>query len=155
MRRKIDVTAGEMLALREQGMSNHDIAASLDISIATVRRYIGKQGGRMEGYAAFKNTPPRKKMEKKTETMPMIPKYNPKPIFEQFDIGECTVELDSPARLVTIGAKEAGDVMIPYESIPDLVQFLAWAMRERMEVTADAEADEVRESSCYPEWGEV
>lgn len=57
MRRKIDVTPAEMRALREQGMSNHDIAASLDVSIQTVRRYIGKQGRHMQGLAAFKDTP--------------------------------------------------------------------------------------------------
>jgi hypothetical protein len=152
MRRKIDVTAGEMLALREQGMSNHDIAESLDISIATVRRYIGKQDGHMEGYAAFKNTPPRKKME--TEAMPVIPKYNPKPVHEEYRVGIHTVSLDSITRSVTVDGDD-GEITIPFESVPDLVQFLAWAMRERMEVTADAEADEVRESSCYPEWGEV
>jgi hypothetical protein len=139
MRRKIDVTAGEMLALREQGMSNHDIAESLDISIATVRRYIGKQDGHMEGYAAFKNTPPRKKMEK-TETMPMIPKYNPKPVLERYCIGCNMIELDGNDRSLTITGDE-GEITMTYGEIPDLVQFLAWAMRERMEVTADAEED--------------
>lgn len=57
MRRKIDVTVGEMLTLREQGLSNHDIARSLDISVQTVRRYIGKQNGRMENLAAFADPP--------------------------------------------------------------------------------------------------
>lgn len=57
MRRKIDVTAGEMLELREQGLSNHDIARCLDISEQTVRRYIGKQDGHMERLAAFADTP--------------------------------------------------------------------------------------------------
>jgi hypothetical protein len=154
MYHKIYVTADEMLRMRENGMSNHDIAKSLGISSNTVRKYIGKQDGHMEGYAAFKNTPPRQKMETK-EDVPVIPKYEPKPIFEQFEIGECTVELDRPARLVTVGTKDSGDIIISYDSIPDLVQFLAWAMRERMEVTADAEADQVRESSCYPEREEV
>ena len=45
MRRKIDVTPSEMLEMRAEGMSNHDIAKSLDISYATVVKYIGKQGG--------------------------------------------------------------------------------------------------------------
>ena len=44
-RRKIGVTASEMRALREQGLSNRDIALILDISKETVRKYIGKQGG--------------------------------------------------------------------------------------------------------------
>ena len=44
MKRRIDISAEEMLAMREDGMSNYDIAAALDISVVTVRRYIGKQG---------------------------------------------------------------------------------------------------------------
>lgn len=58
MGRKIYVTAAEMLELRKQGMSNHDIAKSLDICYATVLNYIGKQDGKMEGLAAFKDAPP-------------------------------------------------------------------------------------------------
>ena len=130
MRRKIDVTAAEMLQLREQGMSNHDIAASLDISVATVRRYIGSQGGHMDGYAAFKNTPTRKKTEAK-EDAPVIPKYNPKPSKEEYVIFDYSIELNNDDRLVTVSAA-SGDIIFAYEDIPDLVQFLAWAMRERM-----------------------
>lgn len=58
MRRKINVTAAEMLYLREQGICNHDIAKSLDVSESTVKRYIGAQGCRMERLAAFANTAP-------------------------------------------------------------------------------------------------
>lgn len=131
MRRKIDVTASEMLQLREQGYSNHDIAASLDISYSCVLRTIGKQGGRMEGYAAFKNTPPRQKMEKGTEAMPVLPKYNPLPFKESYSIGDYAIELNNDDRLVTVSS-DSGDIIFAYEDIPDLVQFLAWAMRERM-----------------------
>jgi AcrR family transcriptional regulator len=130
MRRKIDVTAAEMLQLREQGMSNHDIAASLDISVATVRRYIGSQGGHMEGYSAFKNTPTRRKTEAK-EDAPVLPKYNPKPSKEEYVICDYSIELNNDDRLVTVSAA-SGDIVLAYEDIPDLVQFLAWAMRERM-----------------------
>lgn len=139
MRRKIDVTASEMLALREQGMSNHDIAASLDISIATVRRYIGRQDGRMEGYAAFKNTPPRQKMEAK-EDVPVIPKYEPKPVKEAYVIGNLEITLNNDDRVLHFHSVRDDSIAyngkcISYDDIPDLVQFLAWAMRERMDVT--------------------
>ncbi len=60
MRRKIDVTAAEMLTLREEGLSNHDIAKSLDISVNTVRRYIGAQGCHMERLEAFRDDPQKK-----------------------------------------------------------------------------------------------
>lgn len=142
MRRKIDVTAAEMLELRKQGLSNHDIAASLDISVQTVRRYIGVQDGHIEGLAAFKDAPVR---NEKKEVKPIIPKYAPKPHREWFSIGEINFELNACAGM--IGIEINGNLMIlPYKTVPDLVQFLAWAMRERMEVSADAQADEVRES---------
>lgn len=143
MSKRVGVTAAEMLALREQGMSNHDIAMSLDISDQTVRNYIGRQDVRMEGLAAF-NPPHRQKMEKKAEEKPVIPKYEPKPVLEKYQVGENVMELDSVSRCVTIiGA--IGEIAMEYEQIPDLVQFLAWAMRERMEVTADVETEQVRE----------
>ena len=154
MRRKIDVTPDEMLELRERGYSNHDIAKSLDVSMETVRRYIGKQNGRMEGLAAFKDTPPRKKMETKTEVNPMIPKYEPKPVLEKFVVGDFGIELDNTGRLLTLSS-DAGDIVFEYESTPNIVQFLAWAMRERMEVTADAEADKVRKQEGESERREV
>ena len=91
--RKIYVTAAEMLELRKQGMSNHDIAKSLDISYPTVIRYIGKQGGRMESLEAFKDTPPRKE-EQEEAVKPMIPKYEPKPIIEKYVVGDACVVLD-------------------------------------------------------------
>lgn len=45
MKKKLEVTPAEMLELRAQGMSNHDIAKSLDISMSAVYKYIGSQGG--------------------------------------------------------------------------------------------------------------
>ena len=55
MSKKCGVTKSEMLQMREQGLSNRDIAKCLEISYATVCRYIGPQGGgRVEGLAAFK-----------------------------------------------------------------------------------------------------
>lgn len=141
MGRKIYVTAAEMLELRKQGMSNHDIAKSLDICYATVLNYIGRQDGKMEGIAAFKDAPPPKKEEVK-EAMPVIPKYEPKPSLERFRVSGIMIDLNSIDRNVTI-SWELGEIILEYESIPDLVQFLAWAMRTRMEVTADGQEDTV------------
>lgn len=133
MYRKIHVTSSEMLEMRKQGMSNHDIAKSLDISPETVRRYIGKQGERMENLAAFADHPTRKKTEKELPEMPVVPKYEPKPFKESYEIGDYAIELSNDDRLVTVSS-ESGDIVLAYEDIPDLVQFLAWAMRERMDV---------------------
>ena len=139
MRRKINVTASEMMELRKQGMSNYDIAKSLDISCATVRRYIGTQGGKkMERLEAFKDKP----SEKKQAEAPVFVPYTPKKITEQFGIGEDIVlEVDYEERYITIANNEAS-VFIPFRDICDLTQFLAWLMRERdikTEGVADAE----------------
>ena len=62
--RKIDVTASEMMALRNEGYSNKDIANLLEINPLTVRRYIGCQPQRrMENMAAFKEKPKEKEPE--------------------------------------------------------------------------------------------
>jgi hypothetical protein len=151
MRRKIYVTAEEMLELREQGLSNHDIAKSLDVSVPTVRRYIGRQDGHMEGLAAFKDAP-RKKEEVKEEAVPMIPKYEPKPNREWYTVGELNLELNQCSKALGI-EKEGELIILDFADVPDLVQFLAWAMRTRMEVTADAE--QVREQEGDSERGGI
>ena len=46
MRRKLDVTASEMLELRRQGYTNKEIAEQLEVAYATVWRYIGKEDER-------------------------------------------------------------------------------------------------------------
>lgn len=68
MAHKLEVTKGEMLRMREQGLSNRDIAKCLDIHYATVYNYIGPQGGRMENLAAFNEPKPQKVETPKEET---------------------------------------------------------------------------------------
>lgn len=145
MRRKIYVTPAEMLVLREQGMSNRDIAASLDVSVQTVQRYIGNQGKRMESFEAFRDKPLIKKEEAKTESVAVIPMYEPKPVLERYNVGLFGVEMDCIAQFVTITG-ECGEIAIDYKDVPDLVQFLAWAMRTRMEVREDA--DKLKTEGC-------
>lgn len=152
MRRKINVTASEMLELRKQGMSNHDIAKSLDIAYGTVVRYIGKQGRRMEGLEAFKDAPTPKKEDAKAEVKPVIPKYDPKPSVEEYNFEKFSVRLYNDERCVAVIADALGfcgesAIKIGFDDIPNLVQFLAWAMRERMEVKADAE-DKLKAEGC-------
>lgn len=54
MRRLLDdLSAGEIRKMRESGMSNYDIAKSLDVSEQTIYNIIGKQGARMDGIKAF------------------------------------------------------------------------------------------------------
>lgn len=43
-----DVSIDEMMELRNEGYSNHEIAELLDCSYQTVKRYIGNQGFRKQ-----------------------------------------------------------------------------------------------------------
>lgn len=70
MARKIGITRGEMLELRKQGLSNADIANVLEISKATVFRYIGGQGCHMESMAAFSEAKPKEVETPKQEAKP-------------------------------------------------------------------------------------
>lgn len=128
MYHKIGVTREEMLQLREQGLSNHDIAKSLDISRSTVVRYIGRQDGHMEGLAAFKDTPREKEPEVQAVTH-----YEAKPVAETFQVGEIKITLDHECGIVFID----DDIILPYGKVPDIVQFLAWAMRTRMQAETE------------------
>ena len=47
MARKLDISKSEMLRMREEGLSNRDIAKCLDIHYATVYNWIGPQGGQI------------------------------------------------------------------------------------------------------------
>lgn len=89
MARKLGVTRSEMLQLREQGLSNDDIAHVLEISRATVFRYIGKQGGRMENLAAF-NEPKKEKVETPKEE----PKAPPKAVDRLITLRETFASAD-------------------------------------------------------------
>ena len=66
MKKRLELTTTEMMQLRKDGYSNKDIANILDISIATVYRYIGKQKRHMESVTTRPNTttaPPEKPPE--------------------------------------------------------------------------------------------
>lgn len=56
-RNRLGVSKSEMLRMREEGMSNKDIANVLGIHFATVYNYIGPQGCKMEHLAAFEEKP--------------------------------------------------------------------------------------------------
>ena len=138
---KVSVTAAEMRTMRENGMSNHDIARSLDVSYQTVLRYIGKQDGRMQSYDAFKDNPAKKeKKEEMVQVATVMPKYNPKPVAESYKIGGVDVTIDNEARMlyVSAGGDCQGEVCIPFDGAVELAKFLEWAARERMAGALDA-----------------
>lgn len=52
----LDVDIHTLYEMRDQGMSNQEIAASLGVSIGTIYKYIGKQGKWMKGTAVHAET---------------------------------------------------------------------------------------------------
>ena len=71
MRARIPFTVSELMALREEGLSNHDIAAKLDISEQTVRNYIGAQHKQLPRLAAFADSEPHRTEECPTLDRPI------------------------------------------------------------------------------------
>ena len=121
MKTKLEVTPAEMLELRAQGMSNHDIAKSLDISMNTVYRYIGSQGGRMERMRAFADDKPTKPKAAPT------PAYQPDVISAIYRISdEIVAEIEHSPTRITL---ERGDgaITITADEAATLTQFLVWA----------------------------
>lgn len=139
MNRKVMVTPSEMRTMRENGMSNHDIAKSLDISYQTVLRYIGKQEGHMQSYDAFKDEVKKEKKEEMVQVATVMPKYNPKPIRETYQIGDIKIMLLNTEREMVVSREDEGATSIRYDSVPELMKFLEWVTRERLGGAADAE----------------
>lgn len=128
--RRIDITPSEMMELRNQGYSNKDIANMLDISHETVRKYIGNQGCRMGGLAAFKDKPKKKEVQAPAEAV--TPPYVPKVMVEEYLIGDAVVEkaifakINHDSEKLTLEAV-SGTITLTYEQLRELVQFLVWA----------------------------
>ena len=128
--RRLDVTASDMMELRNQGYSNYDIAKMLDIGQSTVQRYIGAQGKRMERLAAFKEKPTAKAAEEPT---PHVEVYKPQAISEEYAIcksNPINITIDHVAEAICVKSGY-GEIILDYDQSRELVQFLAWASRER------------------------
>ena len=123
MARKLtDITKSEMLRMREQGLSNRDIAKCLDIHPATVYNYIGKQGKRMENLAAF-NEPKKEKVETPTEEQKAPPKVvdSLEMVYEIVKSADGTyrAELDYESKCISIF-----DSIIEFDQLAELATFI-------------------------------
>lgn len=140
--KKCEVSASEMMEMRREGLSNADIAALLDISVQTVRNYIGNQGGRMERLAVFADKGKKKQPEAEEEiceTKKQVTKPKYVPSQEVYRIGYMTVWIERDARMIEI-QNEDGAVRMGFDEAAELLEFLAWAGREKcQEVDDDAE----------------
>ena len=83
----------------------------------------------MEGFEAFKDTPPRKKAQ---EEAPRVPPYEPEALSEVFAVGKNYVaDIDYMDRVLVLKHPTC-EIKIAFDEIPDVLQFLAWAARERI-----------------------
>ena len=121
-RKKLGITKNEMLQLREQGLSNADIANVLEIHPATVRRYIGKQPGYMERLAAF-NEPKPKKVEEPKEEAKATPKAvdSLEMVYEVVKSADGTfrAELDYESKCISVL-----DYTIDFDNLAELTTFI-------------------------------
>lgn len=122
MARKLGITKSEMLRLREQGLSNTDIANVLEISRAAVYRYIGKQGVRMENLAAFNEPKPQEvETPKEEQKAPQKAVDRLEMVFEVVKSagGTYRAKLDYEGNLVSIL-----DSIIAFDDLAELATFI-------------------------------
>lgn len=122
MARKIGVSKSEMLRMREEGLSNRDIAKCLGIHPATVYNWIGPQGSRMENLAAF-NEPKTEKVETPKEERKPSPRAvdSLEMVYEVVKSGDGTfrAELDYESKCVAIL-----DSTIDFAQLAELATFI-------------------------------
>lgn len=141
MYRKINVTAAEMMELRNEGYCNADIACLLDISPATVSKYIGKQGKRMERLEAFsgrgrKNGDAEEEICETKKQMTK-PKYVPsKETYRIGGAGDLSVCIERDADIIEIRNRD-GAIRLYFDEAAALVEFLAWAGREKCQTEVE------------------
>lgn len=128
MAKRIGVSKSEMLRMREEGLSNRDIAKCLDIHVATVYSHIGPQGGRMDNLAAFDDPKPTKVEMPKAEA-----KSVPRAVDQLVTVRETLMSADSnfeaeldygldECSMCLFG--ETSKLYIPFDKLPELVTFI-------------------------------
>ena len=119
MARKIGVSTSEMLQLREQGLSNRDIANVLEISYPTVCRYIGEQGRHMESLAAFRPTPKAEELPKVEEARKPVDTLKIMREAVKSADGTFTAEIDYDCKMLMVDG-----AVIAFERIAEFATFV-------------------------------
>ena len=147
--KKLGLTKDDLLVMREQGMSNKDIAASLDIAPYSVYRLIGKRGGRMDSFAAFDTIPKKPKIGAKTvekKTPPRV-KYAPEVVSESYRLhNDLSVAVSFDSEAVSV-LNNDGFIDIPFADLPEVVQALAFVLREKVEPKLQKKREEAEVES--------
>lgn len=138
MRKKLrdDINEAELLSMRDEGMSNQEIAESLDVSYATVLRLIGKQPLGMRGSVKNRSViePAQKKRELEEE--PIIPACLAVTVKRLTVEGELArYELSSNVEDIMINFKHDNEcVLVKKEQIPALIKELQAIQRHLSEI---------------------
>lgn len=112
--RKLELNTGELLEMRKQGMSNAEIAKSLDVSVPTITRRIGTQRQRGEKLKGISKLPP---AEQEAQIM-MITQQMAVNGFTFFvNHGEKTVGINSPT-------DSYGGIFLNIDQLDDLMSAL-------------------------------
>ena len=130
MRRKTiqDITVAEMKKMRESGMTNQEIAASLEISYQSVLRHIGQQPSEYRGTSArWATTKPEHASGAPAAEKPDKPRFAVRVTKETIEhiedgIDPITATVDKVTRDVSIETY-GGVLVIPFDAMPVLAQF--------------------------------
>lgn len=138
-----EVTIQEMLSMREQGMTNSDIAASLECHYQTVLKYIGKQPAGFEQMAAFRR-PLEKQQAFPEPTAPqavgIADQFHVAVSKETATLGTLAVQIDYAGETVEIN----GELMFPFSELPDFtadIVKLAGYIQKRTERKSPTQTD--------------
>ncbi len=121
MKKRLELSVAEMMQLRNDGYSNKDIARILDISVATVYNYIGKQGCHIpSATASFISKP-------KPDTPP--PTQPPKitVVSRVVSIDGYLFEIPSISSIVSVTFSDGQSVKMPADDISKLADALMTA----------------------------
>lgn len=122
MKRRLDISKSEMLQLREQGLSNRDIAKCLEISVQTVRNYIGAQRRRMDNLAAFdtpKIKPPEQQIQGNAQPPRAVDKLEVAYEIVKSADGTFDASLDYESKTLSLCNSS-----IAFDKLPELVTFV-------------------------------
>lgn len=114
MKKKLECSVSELLALRERGYSNKDIANFLEVSVATVYRYIGGQGCRMDS------------VTREVEVNPSPPPRRPQiqVISQTVAVGGYCFQIDTASRQVSVSLPNQAPFSIETDEIDRFTESL-------------------------------
>lgn len=122
-----EVSMSELLHMREDGMSNHEIAKALDVSYQTVLRMIGKQPSSLRkpavrGFAMPVNASPVPEKEEPEACLAVLGRS----VSLKGDAGEYSLDCGADVLVIKL---DGGILYVPFRKIEGLINELAAIQR--------------------------